>query len=226
VKKQFLDFIGRAFSDGRVEPRQGRDAGVVDTISAMVLASAALLTTFASYQAALWDGRQSAYYTLAGELRTEASRQALAAGQIQGVDLMAFSAWLGARAAGERGLQDFYRARFRPEFRAAFEAWLATNPESNPHAAPTPFATPRYKLEAHERAVALERKAHAQFQAGQTANQRGDSFVLATVILANALFFGGIGQVARSLRTRKILLGAAIVFFIIGLIRIATLPLA
>jgi hypothetical protein len=226
VTRRFLEFARRAFGDGRIEPHQSSGAGFVDVVAAIVLASAALLTTFASYQAALWDGQQAAHYTVAGELRTEASHQALAAGQVQGVDLMAFSAWLRAHAGGEEGLRDFYRARFRPEFRALFEAWLATDPANNPNAPPTPFAMPNYTIEEHEQAIALERQAHAEFEAGQTANRLGDSFVLATVILANALFFGGISQVTRSLRTRKILLGAAMVFCILGLIRIATLPLA
>lgn len=200
--------------------------GVTEVVSAIVLSAAALCTTFAGYQADLWDGEQAAHYSQANALRTESSRAALIANQIQGVDMMTFSNWLSARAAGEHTLEDFYRQRFRPPFAQAMDAWAALRPLENQNAPKTPFEMPQYRIPQRTQADTLERQAQDMFEAGQEANRKGDSFVLATVILANSLFFGGINQIPHDPRTRKVLLGVAIAFLGAGVAYLLTLPLA
>ena len=54
-------------------------------------------------------------------------------------------------------------------------------------------------------ATALEDKAAATFQAGQKANLISDAFVHVTVVLASAMFFGGICQAFRSPLLRLLL---------------------
>src|SRR5262249_30179163 len=114
----------------------------LDLLSAIVLSAAALLTTYASYQCELWGGEQAANYSRANAIRVEASRASLTANQEEAVDLMLFGSWLEAHAQDQVALEYFYRTRFRAEFSPAFQAWLASNPETNPHAAATPFAMP------------------------------------------------------------------------------------
>ena len=97
--------------------------------------------------------------------------------------MFGFSQWLNAYASGDERLQAFYRARFRPEFKAAFEPWLAADPRTNPDAAPTPFATPQYQLATRTQAADLDRQADARFAEGQRAKVVSDSFIGATVIL-------------------------------------------
>jgi hypothetical protein len=195
----------------------------LDLISAVVLGVSALATTYASYQAELWDGEQAALYTEANALRVEASKVALRAGQYEGADLMAFGAYLSAYSTNNEALKQFYVQRFRPEFMQAFNSWTASRPLQNPDAAPTPFALPEYELKERQMADDMERQAHEKFAAGEAANDKGDKFVLATVILANALFFGGVNQLPHTLRIRKILLGLAAAFCLFGVVRIAML---
>ncbi len=195
----------------------------LDLASAVVLGVAALATAYASFQAELWDGEQAALYTEANALRVEASEASLRAGQLEGADLMSFGAFLSAFASNDELLRDFYVQRFRPEFRRVFDIWIASRPLENPGAAPTPFALPDYELEERRLASDLERQAQEKFAAGETANEKGDKFILATVIFANALFFGGINQLPHSPRIRKILLGLATAFCILGIVRILTL---
>jgi hypothetical protein len=195
----------------------------LDLISAVVLGVSALATAYASYQAELWDGEQAAHYTKANALRVEASRVSLRAGQLEAADLMTFGAWLSAHAAEETELENFYVKRFRPEFARVFGIWAATRPRFNPDAPPTPFVMPEYDLKERKAADELEQKAHDLFAAGENANKKGDQFVLATVILANALFFGGINQLPNSKRTRKVLLGLAVAFCVLGVGYIALL---
>lgn len=56
-----------------------RLSAVSDTLAAIVLSISALLTSWASFQAALWDGEQAAAYTRAGATRVRASLLAAAA---------------------------------------------------------------------------------------------------------------------------------------------------
>ena len=195
----------------------------LDLLSAIVLGVAALATAYASYQAALWDGEQAALYTEANAMRVEASKVSLQAGQLEGADLMAFGAYLSAYSANEEQLKQFYVQRFRPEFLRVFNIWMESRPLQNPDAAPTPFALPEYDLKERKMADDMERQAHEKFAAGETANDKGDRFVLATVILANALFFGGIAQLPSSPLIRRVLIGLAAAFCVLGVLRIVTL---
>mgnify|MGYP007039486280 CR=1 FL=1 len=136
---------------------------------------------------------------------------------------MAFGAYLSAYSANEKTLMEFYVQRFRPEFKRVFNIWMESRPLQNPDAAPTPFALPDYELKERGQAADLENKAQGKFAAGEDANDKGDKFVLATVILANALFFGGINQLPHSMLVRRILLGLAAAFCIVGVGYIAFL---
>jgi hypothetical protein len=195
-----------------------------DIVSAVVLSAAALATAYASYQAELWDGEQAALYTEANGYRVAASEASLHAGQVAGADLMVFGAWLSARAANETELEAFYLRRFRPEFTDVFNAWVATDPGANPAAPPTPFAMQDYEAARRREVADLEENARNAFVAGENANEKGDAFVLVTVILANALFFGGINQIAKAKRTRRILLAISLLFCAVGIVRLAVLP--
>jgi hypothetical protein len=105
-----------------------------------------------------------------------------------------------------------------------FNKWAERKPRENPSAPPTPFAMPEYELKDRRAAADLERKAQDKFAAGEDADEKGDKFVLTTVVLANALFFGGINQLSQNKGMRKVLLGIAIAFCVFGIGRIALLP--
>jgi hypothetical protein len=52
-------------------------------------------------------------------------------GQDTLVDVVAFTNWLEAVSLENQPLADFYRGRFREEFKPAFEAWLGLEPLKN-----------------------------------------------------------------------------------------------
>ncbi|HEX7857123.1 MAG TPA: hypothetical protein VF503_25860 [Sphingobium sp.] len=197
---------------------------LVEGIAALVLSIAALLTSWASFQAALWDGEQAAAYTQAGAARVRAGLLATENGQVEAVDMFLFTQWLNARAEGKNKLEAFYRARFRPEFSKQFEHWLTFHPEDNPAAPPTPFAVKGYRTHFAVEAQWMDKKADALFDKGQRANSISDAFVRATVILAIALFLGGIGQTFKRHFARFLLSGLACLACIVGLLSLTSLP--
>lgn len=191
---------------------------------AIVLSVAALTTSWASFQSELWDGDQAAAYSQAEALRTEAARKATEAGQILGADVLLFTNWLTAYAAGDVRLQTFYEDNFRLGFRPVHEAWLAKRPQDNRDVPRTPFTMPEYEIPARAEAEALQEQADALFQKGQRANEISDRYISITVILAAALFFGGIGQVFRTLPVRVALLCIAAGSCVWGLLILTALP--
>ena len=192
----------------------------------VLLAFGSAVTAWSADQGSVWGGIQATNYNQAVARRMESTRESTIAGQLGGVDVAMFMSWMNAYVAGNDKLQQFFRSRFRPEFRQAFEEWLATNPLTNPEAVASPFQLPSYRSEHLMRAVELDREAEALFQAGHRANHYADTYIQGTVVLAMMLFFCGITQQFQHFPLRLILLGMATLLLLYGLSRILALPRA
>jgi hypothetical protein len=197
----------------------------VEIVTAVSLSVAALLTSWSAYQAAIWDGVESAQYNRALAMRTQSARLATRAGQLEAIDILAFSQWLNAYAVKNVKLETFYRERFRAEFAPAFQDWLATKPHDNPNAPPTPFVLPSYQSAALRQSDALERQADGMFDQGEQAKVDSNHFIQVTVVLASAMFFGGIVQVFRMPRVRVGLMAVSVLTCGWALMRVVSLPI-
>jgi hypothetical protein len=206
------------------DPTRPPASMLAEIAAAIVLSVAALLTSWAGFQAALWDGEQAARYTEAGAARVHASLLATERGQAQGVDLVLFTQWLSAYAGKEPGLEKYYRSHFRPEFAHAFETWRARVESGELNPPPSPFSMPDYHPPHAREAAAMEARADELFAAGQRANEISDRFVQSTVVLALALFLAGIGQTFDRTGVRLVLSGLAGIACIYGLIQLYSLP--
>src|SRR5688572_25719374 len=91
----------------------------IERCSAVVLAVAALATSWSGYQATLWNGDQLRFLGETQRRMQCASRAYTAAGQYRTIDVLSFSSWLAARSAEKPGLMRFYEQRFRPEMAVA-----------------------------------------------------------------------------------------------------------
>ena len=191
-----------------------------------LLSVTALATSWAGYQASVWNGRQLRYATDAASLRTTSTRVATRADQERVVDVQSFTSWLDAYAREDARLAGFYERRFRPEFQPAFRVWLASRPLQSPDAAPTPFALPEYRLAADAEAQRLAAAADAQNVLSQRANSASDGYVLVAVILATVMFFAGAAQHGSHAKLRDFLFVVALVMCVVGLYRLTILPRA
>jgi hypothetical protein len=210
-----------------------------ELFEAIVLAIAAVLTAWAAFQATKWSGEQADNYSRAGAVRTESAKASTRGGQLTVIDVTTFTSWIAALGAEDRAGQDngladdgtytplsgtesaFIYDRFRTEFRIAVDAWLDTDPLSSPDAPRTPFTMPEYAVADLQRASELESQAEAYAADARQANQRGDNYVLMTILFASVLVLLGIGSKMDTFRARAFLfgvagvtlLGAAIVMF-------------
>src|ERR687892_672016 len=92
----------------------------VELLVTVLLAVAAVATAWSSYQSARWRGEQGSDSTKATAAHIESSQASTRAGQLTQVDIATFFQWIDADVAGRRKLAQFYRRRFRKEFRPAF----------------------------------------------------------------------------------------------------------
>jgi hypothetical protein len=202
------------------ERRQRR----VELLTTVLLAVAAVATAWSTYQSTLWRGEQAADSTKATAAHIESSQASTRAGQLTQVDIATFFQWIDADVAGNRKLAQFFRRRFRKEFRPAFAAWIATSPRTNPTAPLSPFAMRQYRVAEALRAERLNTAAGVQADAAGEANQRSGNYVLALVLFAVALFFAGMATKLGSLGKREVLLILGWVVFLGTAAWVATFP--
>ena len=164
----------------------------LDILSAIILAVVAVATAWNSYQASRWSSFAGIRYSQASARRVESTRASTTAGQQTIIDVGLFTNWINAYGTDNEDLMRFYNKRFREEFKPAFEAWMATDPENNPQAPPSPFAMEEYQLANTEKSEQLEQEASALFEEGKEAIEKSTNYVLNTVFLASVLFFIGI----------------------------------
>ena len=196
----------------------------VEIVATVLLAFSAVATAWCSYQANRWNGENIKATSRVNALRIDAARaQGLAEGQTQ-IDIGVFIQWVNADASDDRELADFYRARFRPEFRPAFDAWLATDPLTNPDAPPTPFAMDEYQLQAATDAERFDAEEEAMAATVRRNVQRSANYVLGVVMFAVSLFFAGMSTKLNGVGTRKALLVVGCLVFIGTAAWIATFP--
>jgi hypothetical protein len=164
----------------------------VEFFGALVMSLATVATAWCAYQAALWSGDESKFYFEASAAQVEAAQLENAARQRIGVHVGLFSQYVTALAQKHDDLADFFYQRFPPELKAATEAWQATDPLTNPHAPPSPFDMPEYRLPEQTAAQQAEQVSARKFEAAGEADEHADKYVLLTVIFATVLFFSGI----------------------------------
>ena len=193
-----------------MNPATARQRAVsVELIGAVMLSAATLLTAWSAFQATKWSGEMALAFSEANAARTASSVATATANSQRTVDVTVFGEYAAAVAVGDEALAGFFRDRFRDEFVPAFEAWQATEPLTNPQAPPTPFAMDEYVLDAEVRAVQQLEEAEDRGTFARTANQRGDNYVLVSVLFASVLFFVGIaGKLTRPRIARGLLVVA------------------
>lgn len=196
----------------------------LELLAAVLLALATVATAWAAYQSRQWTGEQSQAYSRATAARIAENRSAALANRQVQIDVATFVQWVDARQEHRTQLADFYRTRFRDEFKPAFAAWLQARPFERPGAPSTPFAMPQYRLQASSEADRLERRAAAGSERAKAANQRADNYMLAVVLFASALFFAGISTKFEAGGVRKAILGLGWVLFLGVVVWLATFP--
>jgi hypothetical protein len=198
----------------------------LELIATVLLALATVATAWSSYQASRWNAEQAKAAAGANALRISSAKSDALANAESQVDVATFISWVDAYAHHEAELADFYRRRFRSEFKPAVDAWIATRPLRNPRAPLTPFAMREYRLAAREEAQRADAQSAALTARALRDVQRSTNYILCAVLFAAALFFAGMSARLASTTIRRILLAIGVVVFLATLGWLATYPIS
>jgi hypothetical protein len=196
----------------------------VTIIEAALLAIVALLAAWSGYASAKWSTESRLDLAQASTARVEANRAAGADAEVLEFDSSTFDAWFTAYVAGNEEAMAIAERRFRPEFRVAFDAWLATDPATNPDAAPGPTYMPEYERPGQEEAQRLDAEADEHFAEGAEAGEVADRYVRITVFLATVLFLVGISGHFRVPAARYGLVGLSVGILVLALVLLVASP--
>ena len=198
----------------------------LEIIAVIILSLASLLTAWSSYQAAQWSRTQGIKSNGSVRKMVESTQYVTLAGQDSLVDVITFTNWLEAVSTENQVLADFYRDRFRAEFRPAFEAWLALKPLQNPGAPSSPFAMAEYDPANRQAAADLQEEAAVLQVEARTAAEQSERYVRNTLFFASALFFIGVSRMFSTNRVRLALEALAGILLLIGIFNLLTASVA
>ena len=198
----------------------------LEIAAAIILSLASLLTAWSTYQAAQWSRTQATRSNGAVTKLVEGTQLYTLAGQDTLVDVITFTNWLEAVSTDNQALEDFYRSRFRAEFRPVFEAWIDLKPLQNPAAPSSPFAMAEYKPANRQEAVNRQVEAGELQKEARSAAENAELYVRNTLFLASALFFVGMSRLFYINKVRLMLEVVAAILLLLGALNALRLPIA
>lgn len=216
----------------RATPRQ-------ELLSTVTLAFATILTSWTSFQAAKWSGRQAIAFADAARAQTLATQKDTAALTRLSFDAGLFVTWVSAVASEQlqrssdepwepdpEKLSGFLYARFPPSLRGGVDAWLATFPLHKEGGPATPFEMSEYVRPEVAEAAVLHAEADEAAARGRESNLRSDRYVATSVLIAAVLFFSAVGSKLEQPLLRKVTLTMSVVFLSIAGAVVASFPVA
>lgn len=202
---------------------------LLDSWTAVILAVAAVATTWVSFQASQWSDTASDAQSASAMLRSDAGRAASEASTSVTLDSQMWLSWLQAAGNGQGKRAEFFEQRFSPTLSLAQEEWLGDTPlEDNglPEDLPagTPLDRPSYVVPEAARAELLAQVAEESLGKADEATGNATRFVLLAVLFALTLFFASIATKFTAPKVQVVLLVASIAILAIGLVRMFLLP--
>lgn len=195
-------------------------------VAATVLSVAALASAWSGYQSGLWNGLQTFRLAEMASIGRRAAEKTMVASQMRTMDVLVSLEYLRALSEGKQQQAAFLFQRFRPELKEATKAWLATHPQENPAAPPTPLAMKEYSLAADQEAAQLREEGEKAFTAAEVANATGETYLLLTLLCSLVMFLGGIATAFKGWRLNIVLLTLAVLVMVWTAARMVVLPLA
>lgn len=190
----------------------------------IIITLATVATIWAGYQAGEWNNAQLVHSNRGTILRIEASQSSARGFQARAIDVGLFTEWIDAYATGNTRVADFFRARFRDEFRPAFDAWLTADPFAQTDAPDSPFDMPAYRVASLEQADALLEEAEQAGRESELAGGIADQYTLAVVVLAASLLLAGVANRFEWAELRAVVVAAALIVLLYSVITIIRLP--
>lgn len=208
-----------------------RLANINDAVLAVVMALAAVLTAWASYEGSQWDGIAADERATSSLKRADSGRAAADAVTQSVVDASVWLEWEKAVTLNRDELAGFLRDRFSPALDDAQDTWFGRqelDPDGNPVNGTLPKGTPLSldaymppgQLKADEYAAAAEQ----DLADAAEASGIGTRYTLQAVIMAMVLFFASVALKFSHPVAQTALTGMAVALLVFSAVRLAMLP--
>lgn len=206
-------------------------ATINDLVLAIIMAAAAVLTAWSSYEGSQWDSVAADERATSSLKRADAGRAAADAVTQSVVDASVWLEWQKAVQLGRDDLSGFLRDRFSPALDDAQDAWFGRalldddgNPVGGKFPKGTPLALDVYlppgQVKAEEFSAAAEQDLAEAAEAGGI----GSAYTLQAVIMALVLFFASVALKFTHPVAQVMLTSAAVALMAFSLIRLLSLP--
>jgi len=206
----------------------------MEIVIAILLGLVSIATAFCSFQSTLYGGQQAQNYTDGTNLSTEAESLYLEGNQQYVQDAQLFDRLTDLKldianpdaaiaAAAQIKYDTIYFQSVSPDFDKAIK-WADDKNASDPALYYSPLDNEDYQTSLFGTYKEKKDLAVATVAAGALANNYGDKFSLATVIMAVSLFLLGIGAVAGAFRIKMAMAVTGIVIFLGAVALAVTIP--
>jgi hypothetical protein len=196
-----------------------------DAIAVVLLSLATVGTAWCSYQATAWGSHSSKLSSRSVLRAHDATTSRLKANQLFLLDAFLLSQYVNAHNASNESLAHIYESQFRPEFKEAFQAWLRTQPFKSTNAPPNPFATNFYQPSQVLEANSIDAESDRLWSLAEEADEVSRRYILTTVLLAAALFFGGTAPQMKTPRGRRAVLLLGLLVLLVAFTSFFNLPI-
>lgn len=224
------EMLGTNIAPDEPEDPWQRRQRLLDSWTAIILAAAAVATTWVSFQSSQWSNAQSDFQSASAIQRSEANRAASEASSQSVVDSQMWISWVEAVGSGQPQRAGFLRDRFSPALDQAQKEWLGSVPvdsDGNPSWVPdgTPLDLPSYVVPAQMLADDASDKAEANLVAASEASGTSTRYVMLAVLFALVLFFASVATKFSSPKIQVALILVGLVLLFTTGVRMALLPL-
>lgn len=208
--------------------------GSPELIIVILLGVVSVVTAYASFQAALYDSQMAGAYSTGQNLSTEAESLYLEGNQQYIQDVQVWnrltelsidmeSADAATAATATEKYDTLYFQAVSDDLDAAIQWSIAEN-EADAATYTSPFDSEDYNDALFSGYSDTKEQAVASVAAGDAANTLSDKLTLNTVLMAISLFLLGISAVVRQVRVQVILMGVAVVIFVVAAVLTAGIP--
>ncbi len=223
------DMLGTDIAPVEPEDPWERRQRILDSWTAIILAVAAVATTWASFQASQWSDAQSDAQSASAIQRSDANRAASEATSQSVVDSQMWISWVEATASGQKDRAGFLRDRFSPALDKAQKQWLGSVPvddDGNPARVPdgTPLDLASYVVPAQVQADEYSIKAEESLADADEASNTSTRYVMLAVLFALVLFFASVATKFTSPKIQVALILVGLVLLFTTTVRMLMLP--
>lgn len=205
----------------------------LDVFIAIMMAGAAVLTAWATYEGSQWDSIAADDRSRSAIMRSDAGRSAAEAVTQSSVDASVWIEWQKAINLGRDDLAVFLRGRFSEALDYAQDDWLSREvldesgaPIDGVLPKGTPLSLDSYNPPAQIQAGLFAQQAEDKLASADRASDLSGNYVMQAVLLAMVLFFGSAAAKFSNPKLQAVMSVLALAMLITSAARIAALPIA